>query len=146
MTAGLLHDIGKVTIPEHILNKESKFTDDEYETMKTHAIKGYSILSKIDDMMDIAKYIKYHHERWDGKGYPHQLIGEQIPLQSRIITIADAFDAMISKRCYKQALSEREAVEELIRGKGSQFDPMLTDLFIKKVLQCNHSSITEHIN
>lgn len=146
MTAGLLHDIGKVTIPEHILNKESKFTDEEYEVMKTHAIKGYSILSKIDDMLDIARYIKYHHERWDGKGYPHQLQGEQIPIQSRMITIADAFDAMISTRCYKVAMSEKEAIDELIRGKGKQFDPMLTDLFITRVLQQDHPSIVESIN
>lgn len=134
MIAGLLHDIGKVTIPEQILNKAGKFSDEEYEIMKSHAIKGYSILSKIDDMMDIAKYIKYHHERWDGKGYPHQLEGKQIPIQSRMITIADAFDAMISTRCYKTALSETQAIRELINGKGTQFDPMLTDLFIKEVL------------
>jgi len=134
-TAGLLHDLGKITISNEILNKKGKLSDSEYRIIKTHPEKGYKIIHSIGDMDIIANYVYQHHEYYDGKGYPKGLSGEDITLEARMIAIADAYDAMTSFRDYKAQLSKPEAIEELLRCKGTQFDPKLTDLFIKKVIK-----------
>ena len=133
-TIGLLHDIGKIAIEENILNKLGKLTSDEWEEIKRHPEIGYRILSTVDDMYNMAEYVLYHHEKWDGNGYPKGLKKEEIPLQSRIITIADAYDAMTSEESYRSALSEEVAIKELQNNIGIQFDPELVCVFIEKVL------------
>lgn len=130
----MLHDIGKVAIDENILNKPGKLIDEEWEKIKRHPEIGYRILSSVNDMAEMSEYVLAHHERWDGKGYPKGLKGEEIPLKSRIIAIADAFDAMTSERAYRSALSKEIAVEELIKNAGIQFDPELVKIFVEKVV------------
>ncbi|MGD9909879.1 MAG: HD domain-containing phosphohydrolase [Candidatus Izemoplasmatales bacterium] len=132
--AGMLHDIGKVTISNEILNKEGKLNADEYTIIKSHSEKGYSIIHSIGNMDVIANYVLEHHERYDGFGYPKGIKGEDISFEARIIAIADAFDAMTSYRSYKKNKTKEEAVEELRKFKGTQFDPSLVDIFIEKVL------------
>jgi diguanylate cyclase len=131
---GLLHDIGKIAISDKILNKTEKLNDNEWIEMKSHAETGYRILSANLEMKEIAEYVLAHHERWDGLGYPRGLIGNEIPLQSRICSIADAYDAMISIRSYKPSLDKEVALNELRRGMGKQFDPELVSIFIENVL------------
>jgi diguanylate cyclase (GGDEF)-like protein/PAS domain S-box-containing protein len=131
---GLLHDIGKIAIEENILNKQGKLTDEEWEEIKRHPEIGYRILRTVNDMSEMAEYVLYHHEKWNGTGYPKGLKGEEIPLQSRIIAIADAYDAMISERSYRSALPEEVAVEELKINAGIQFDLELIKVFLEKVL------------
>lgn len=144
-TAGLLHDIGKIAIEENILNKPSKLTEDEFKEIKRHSEIGYRILSTVNEMSEIAEYILLHHEMWNGYGYPKGLKGENIPIESRIIAIADAYDAMISERSYRKALSEELAVEELQRNAGIQFDEELVKVFIEKVLESQlHPIAVEH--
>lgn len=133
-SVGLLHDIGKIAISESILDKPGKLTEEEWEEMKKHPEIGYRILSTVNEMTRIAEYTLAHHERYDGRGYPKGLIGEQIPLVSRIISIADAYDAMASERPYKKALSDDEIVKEFIKNAGVQFDPQLARIFVEKVL------------
>ncbi|GLC29318.1 hypothetical protein bsdE14_07280 [Clostridium omnivorum] len=133
-TVGLLHDIGKVAVEENILNKPGKLTDEEWEEIKRHPEIGYRILSTVNDLSEMAGYVLAHHERYDGKGYPKGLKGDNIPLQARIIAIVDTYDAMISERSYRNALPEEVAIEELKRNAGSQFDIKLTKIFIEKVL------------
>lgn len=133
--AGLLHDIGKIAIHEYLLNKEGKLTDEEFEEVRRHPEIGYRILSSVNDMSDMAEYVLSHHERWDGKGYPRGLAGEAIPLQSRMIAIADAFDAMTSERSYRSPMTEEAAAEELLKHAGTQFDPVLVRRFVENVLK-----------
>lgn len=128
-----LHDIGKIGIPDDILNKPSRLTDSEFEIIKSHTKIGYRIVSSVPDFENIAYYILCHHERYDGKGYPNGLKGEEIPLLSRILTIVDSFDVMTNERPYKKAISVKEAVEELKRCSGTQFDPKLVDVFVEIV-------------
>lgn len=132
--AGIFHDIGKITIPDDILKKPGKLTDKEYELIKAHAENGYHILRAADMYSGLAEHALHHHERWDGSGYPSGLKGEQIPLFSRIIALADAFEAMTSDRPYRKRFSEEKAVKEIIRYSGTQFDPDLSKIFIEKVL------------
>ncbi len=134
-TMGLLHDIGKIAVNEGILNKEGRLTVEEYDEIKLHPEIGYRILSSVNDMSDMADYVLCHHERWDGKGYPRGISGKDIPLQSRIIAIVDAYDAMISYRTYRTSRTVDEAVEELRKYAGTQFDPELVEIFIKIVLK-----------
>lgn len=134
-TAGLLHDIGKIAIEENILNKKERLTSNEREEMKRHPEIGYRILSTVNDMLEISQYVLAHHERWDGCGYPKGLRREKIPLQSRIISIADAYDAMISKRSYSDVMPEEIAVQKLREDAGTQFDPALVNIFIQEVLK-----------
>lgn len=126
----ILHDIGKVGISESILQKPGPLTNDEMNIMKKHAEIGYRIALNSPELSSIAELILYHHERWDGRGYPSGLIGEEIPLKCRILAIADAFDAMTNDRVYHKAISESDAVLELTRNKGTQFDPYITEVFI----------------
>lgn len=142
--AALLHDIGKVAITEYLLNKPGKLTDDEFNEVRRHPEIGYRILSSVNDMADMAEIVLFHHERWDGNGYPKGLKGKEIPLQARIISIADSFDAMISERSYKRPKSLEEAKREFEISAGTQFDPELTRIFIDEVINpliSNDSSI-----
>ena len=133
--AGLYHDIGKISIPDNILNKPGTLTPEEYDTIKTHTEIGYQILRAADEYSDLAIHALHHHERWDGTGYPSGLAGTAIPLYSRIIGVADAYEAMTSDRPYRNRMSEAKAIRELRQGAGTQFDPDLADLFIRTVLE-----------
>lgn len=128
---GMLHDIGKINIPEAVLTKPDKLTDEEYELIKTHPVVGGKMVDKIPSLGTLKSGVLYHHERWDGLGYPASLAGENIPLEARILNIADAFDAMTSNRAYRVALTFNEAYERLYEGKGTQFDPNLIELINK---------------
>lgn len=128
---GLLHDIGKIAIPEKILLKPGKLTPEEYDVIKTHPDLGKRLVEGIDKLKVVSTWLKYHHERYDGKGYPDGIAGEQIPISSRIIAIADTYDAMTSTRAYRQALSHQEAIDEIHNCAGTQFDPELANLFIQ---------------
>jgi len=132
-TVGLLHDIGKIAIEETTLNKQGSLSEAEWEEIKRHPEIGYRILSTVNDMSEMAEYVLCHHERWDGTGYPRGLKGEEIPFQSRIIAIADAYDAMTSERSYRSALQEEAAIDELQRNSGIQFDPKIVNIFIETV-------------
>ena len=126
----MLHDIGKVAIDDRILKKPGKLDDDEWIVMKTHSEIGFRIASAATELNHIADYILTHHERWDGKGYPQGLAGEAIPLLSRIVAIADSYDAMTNNRVYRKAMSTKEAVEEIKRNNGTQFDPQIVAIFL----------------
>ncbi len=128
-TAGLLHDIGKIIISSGIINKDGKLTEKEYSDMKNHTEIGFRILNSTHDTRGISKFVLNHHERWDGKGYPRQIKSTDIPFQSRIITIADAFDAMTSERSYRDIITKEAALQEIINNSGTQFDPELVDCF-----------------
>ncbi|MFB3169451.1 HD-GYP domain-containing protein [Neobacillus sp. 179-C4.2 HS] len=129
--ACLLHDIGKVNIPDQILMKPGKLTDEEFEIIKTHPVVGAEAVKNVEGIKNSIYVIRSHHERWDGKGYPDQLKGEEIPLLARVSAIADAFDAMTSSRSYRDAMPFEEAYNRIIKGQGSQFDPILVDKFKK---------------
>ncbi|MGB9678485.1 MAG: HD-GYP domain-containing protein [Thermoanaerobacteraceae bacterium] len=128
-TAAKLHDIGKIGINDNILNKPTKLTEEEFAVIMDHPVMGYEIINKIKAMGDIAKIIRHHHERYDGNGYPDGLKGENIPLGSRIIAIADSCDAMTSKRAYRNSFTMAQAIEELRKNAGKQFDPELVEVF-----------------
>ncbi len=127
--AALLHDVGKIGIPERILNKPGPLDTEEFEMMKEHSVLGAKILEPLRALKNIQKIVRHHHEYWDGSGYPDRLVGEAIPLVSRLIAIADAFDTMISERTYKRARTRLEGVDELRRCAGTQFDPELVEVF-----------------
>lgn len=129
--AGLLHDIGKIGIDEKILNKREKLTDREWTEIKKHSEIGYRILSSVNEFSEIAEFVLEHQERWDGTGYPFGLKGEEISIEARIISISDAYDAMTGERTYGKTLSKKEALEELERCAGTQFDLHLTKVFIE---------------
>lgn len=133
--AAILHDIGKVTIPPGIIMKPGQISEEEYELVKKHSEKGYQILKSIDEYSAYAEPVLQHHERWDGKGYPEGIRKDEIHLHSRIINIADAYEAMTSGRPYKKAVSKEKAISELKKNRGKQFDPELINIFIEKVLE-----------
>ncbi|MCM3711939.1 HD-GYP domain-containing protein [Sporosarcina luteola] len=132
--ACLLHDLGKVNIPDTILAKHGKLTEEEYEVIKTHPVVGAKAIEDVQGIGGNLAVVYHHHERWDGKGYPDGLTGEQTPLVARITAVADAFDAMTSTRSYRPALPFEEAYKRIVDGKGSQFDPELVEIF-KQVYQ-----------
>jgi len=134
-TAGLLHDIGKIGIDYSIIEKTGRLTEEEYEEIKKHPEIGYRILKTSIEYEGIAKLVLFHHEKLDGTGYPKGIKGEEIPLESKIISIVDAFDAMISARPYKTKMIIKDAVDELKRCSGSQFDPVLVEVFANKVIK-----------
>jgi diguanylate cyclase (GGDEF)-like protein/PAS domain S-box-containing protein len=136
-TAGLIHDIGKIGINEGILNKAGRLKKDEIIEIQKHPESGWRILTSTKEFADLAGFVLEHHERWDGQGYPKGLKGEEISLEARIIALADAYDAMTSERPYRTSLSYEEAIEDLERCSGTQFDPNLTKIFIEKVLGPN---------
>lgn len=127
--AALLHDIGKIGVPEAILCKPSRLDEQEKEIMDLHAVRGYEALSSIPNLKRISKMVLHHHEWWDGRGYPAKLAGEQIPLEARIIAVVDAFDAMTSDRPYRRGMSQQIALDRLQEGSGTQFDPKIVACF-----------------
>jgi putative two-component system response regulator len=129
--AGLLHDVGKIGVPEAVLQKTGRLTPEEFEQMKKHPQVGAHILADLKQVADIVPGVMHHHERYDGKGYPTGLSGEQIPMMGRIICLADCFDAMTSNRTYRKALPLEVALAEIRRCGGTQFDPALTEVFLK---------------
>lgn len=133
--AGMYHDIGKISIPDAILNKPSRLTDEEYDIIKTHTQIGYQILRAADEYSGLAEYALSHHERWDGRGYPKGLKGKDIPLFSRIINVADSFEAMTADRPYRKGMPIEDAIAEIKRCSGSQFDPKIANIFLEKVLK-----------
>lgn len=135
-----LHDIGKIGIDDRILNKPGKLNEEEWIEMKQHPEIGYSIAMTTPQLADIAEYILTHHERWDGKGYPRGLQGEEIPLVSRILSIADAFDAMVSERVYQKAKTVEEALIEIEENAGTQFDPQIAMSFVNLMRRKEKSS------
>jgi diguanylate cyclase (GGDEF)-like protein/PAS domain S-box-containing protein len=131
--AGLMHDIGKIGIPDSILNKNGSLNAEEWDEVKRHSEVGYRILSSVTEFSEISEYVLSHHERWDGTGYPQGLKGEEIPFMSRIIALADAYDAMTSDRSYRKGLSEQEATTEIMNYSGKQFDPKIAMAFIEQL-------------
>ncbi len=127
---GLLHDVGKIGIADSIINKPSKLSDEEFAVIKTHPVLGERILSNITEFPKLVMGAKYHHERYDGKGYPEGLAGEAIPLEARIIAVADAYDAMSSRRSYRDVLPQEQVRSEIEKGKGLQFDPVFADVML----------------
>jgi HD-GYP domain-containing protein (c-di-GMP phosphodiesterase class II) len=130
--AGSLHDLGKLAIPEEILRKPGALNESERLVLQRHPQIGHRMLESLG-VEPIAEWVLHHHERWDGAGYPDGLRGEEIPIGARIIFVADAFDAMTSERVYRKPLSEREALDELERCGGSQFDPAIVDAFSEEL-------------
>lgn len=129
--AGLLHDIGKIAIPQAILCKPGKLTDNEFVVMKTHPVNSEKLIASIKRLHEVSPGMKHHHEKWDGSGYPDKLAGEAIPFHARIIAIADTYDAMTSTRSYRVALNHDVAVAEIQRCAGTQFDPALAKKFLE---------------
>jgi putative two-component system response regulator len=136
ISSARLHDVGKITISDTILNKPGKLTNEEFEIMKTHAAEGERIIEQIISRTDDVEFLRnaklfagYHHERWDGKGYPHGLEGLNIPLQGRIMAIVDVYDALVSERPYKKPFSQGRAVETIMENSGKQFDSLIADVF-----------------
>ncbi len=132
-TAALLHDIGKIGVPDSILNKKGELDAQEWDAIKSHPRLGANIVGNVPDLSPCVGSILYHHERWDGTGYPEGLRGKTIPLGARILAIADAFAAMASARPYRTALPDEEALERLKQGAGNQFDPELVQAFVEEV-------------
>ena len=129
--AGLLHDIGKIAVREDVLNKPGKLTDEEYDEIKKHCESGYHILKTVDEYSSLADYVLAHHEKVDGSGYPRGLSGEEIPVAARIIAVADAYEAMVSERPYRNSISHELAIEEIIKWSGHQFDFEIVKIFTK---------------
>ena len=130
---GLLHDIGKIGVPESIINKQGKLTDEEFQIIKEHPEKGYEILKNVSELPMIANGAHWHHERYGGGGYPDGLKGDEIPEEARIIAVADAYDAMTSKRAYSDVRPQDVVRSEIIRCRGSQFDPQIADIFVSMI-------------
>jgi diguanylate cyclase len=133
--AGLVHDIGKIGIDERILNKTGKLDSKEWSAIYKHPEAGWRILNSANEFIELSEFILSHHERWDGKGYPRGLSERQIPIEARIIAVADAYDAMTSQRSYRAGISEEIAVKEILRCAGTQFDPMVAQVFVRQVLK-----------
>ena len=130
---GILHDVGKIGVPDTIITKNGKLTDEEYAQMKQHPAIGHRILSTIKERPDLATGARWHHERYDGKGYPDGISGTDIPEQARIIAVADAYDAMTSKRSYRNALPQEVVRGEIEKGRGTQFDPEFADIMLSMI-------------
>lgn len=128
--AAVLHDIGKIAMPDNILDKPAKLSDYEFDIMKSHVLKGFALLNDIKDMEEIAEIVLSHHEKFDGTGYPNHKKGNDIPLLSRIITVADSYDVITSSRPYKRTLDMDYAINELISCKGTHFDGHIVDVFV----------------
>jgi putative nucleotidyltransferase with HDIG domain len=145
----LVHDVGKISIPDSILNKPGKLTIEERETIETHSIKGYEMCRSLGFMNEELSIIRYHHEKWDGSGYPDKLSGEEIPLLARIVAVADVYDALTSERSYRKAWAHEDAIALLIDQKGKHFDPVCVDAWVNlceknpEVYQYPSETITE---
>lgn len=130
---GLLHDVGKIGIPDAIINKPAKLTDEEYSIIKAHPVVGANILKDITEFPKLSVGARWHHERYDGKGYPDGISGEDIPREARIIAVADAYDAMSSRRSYRDALPQAQVRAEVQKGKGTQFDPVFAEIMLSMI-------------
>ena len=130
---GLLHDIGKIGVPDEVINKPAKLTEEEFEKIKIHPVLGFSILKNIQEMPRLQIGAHWHHERYDGSGYPDGLRGSDIPEEARIIAVADAYDAMTSRRSYRSILSQDIVSNEIQNGKGKQFDPVFADIMLQMI-------------
>lgn len=130
---GLLHDVGKIGVPDAIINKPAKLTDEEYAVMKQHPGMGAEILKNITEFPKLGTGARWHHERYDGRGYPDGISGEEIPLEARIIAIADAYDAMSSRRSYRNVLPQATVRSEVEKGKGTQFDPVYAEIMLNMI-------------
>lgn len=130
---GLLHDVGKIGVPDAIINKPAKLTDEEYSIIKQHPTMGAEILTNITEFPKLSTGARWHHERYDGKGYPDGIAGEEIPLEARIIAIADAYDAMSSRRSYRDVLPQLQIYSEVQKGKGTQFDPAFAEIMLSMI-------------
>ena len=130
---GLLHDVGKISIDDSIINKKGRLTEEEYEQIKLHTVAGYQILKHVDVIPDLAIGARWHHERYDGTGYPNGLAGDNIPLIARIISVADAYDAMTSNRSYHKIMPQSVVREEISRGMGRQFDPAIARIMLEMI-------------
>jgi putative nucleotidyltransferase with HDIG domain len=133
--AALLHDLGKIGIPEEILFKPARLSAEEYEIVKTHAGKGAEILETVHSLHPLIPIVRHHHERFDGRGYPDGLKGQSIPLEARILCLADSLEAMASDRPYRRALSREEILQEIHVNAGRQFDPVVVDAFLKVLVE-----------
>jgi len=142
--AALLHDFGKIGIDEQVLLKPRKLTEQERNEVTMHVMRGYYMLAGFGELIEALKGVKSHHEYYDGSGYPEGLVKSEIPLIGRIIAVADAYDAMTSKRPYRDALSQEQAMEELQGNAGHQFDPAIVKIFIKLLLQDKTSKNKHH--
>jgi len=127
---GLLHDVGKIGVPRKIINKPGRLTDEEFDIMRSHPVKGYEILSRITAMPGISKGARWHHERPDGKGYPDHLKAEDIPFEAKIIAVADSYDAMTSFRSYRDVMPQEAVREQIVKGRGTQFDEKVADAML----------------
>ena len=141
---GLLHDIGKIGVPDAIINKPARLNDEEYNTIKMHTVMGAKILKNIVEMPLLVTGARYHHERYDGHGYPDGLSRSDIPEEARIIAVADAYDAMSSRRSYRGIMSQETVREEIVKGKGTQFDPVFADIMLKMIDEDKDYSMREH--
>jgi putative nucleotidyltransferase with HDIG domain len=129
----LLHDIGKIAVPDYILNKPGKLTATEFEKMKMHTIAGAQILSRVEFPYPIVPVVRHHHERWDGKGYPDGLQGEEIPITARILSVVDCFDAVREDRQYRKGMTRQEAIDLVMQGRGTQYDPYIVSTFVRNL-------------
>src|SRR6185503_6055535 len=129
--AALLHDIGKLGVPEHILNKPGALNSEELKQMRTHAALGADILSTTEFPYPVVPIVRHHHENWDGSGYPDGLNGVEIPLGARILAVVDCFDALTSDRPYRQRMTEQEALKIIVERRGTMYDPVVVDAFLE---------------
>ena len=141
---GLLHDVGKIGIPDAVINKPAKLTDEEYDLIKQHPVMGARILKNIKEMPQLANGARWHHERYDGKGYPDRLKGDDIPEEARIIAVADSYDAMTSRRSYRDPLPQNVVRGEIVKGSGSQFDPRFADIMLRMMDADKDFEMREH--
>lgn len=130
---GLLHDVGKIGVPDAVINKPGRLTDDEFEQIKNHPVMGARILKTIREMPKLVTGARWHHERFDGRGYPDGLKGLDIPEEARIIAVADAYDAMTSNRSYRKGMEQSKVRDQIETGKESQFDPRFADIMIAMI-------------
>lgn len=130
---GLLHDVGKIGVPDAIINKPAKLSDEEYSIIQNHPVMGAKILKNITEFPKLVTGARWHHERYDGKGYPDGLCGEEIPMEARIIAVADAYDAMSSRRSYRDELPQSQVRSEVEKGKGTQFDPKFAEIMLRMI-------------
>lgn len=139
--ASLFHDVGKISVPDAVLNKPGKLTEEEFVTIKQHPVVGYNVLSHIEQLHDSLPGIRHHHEKLDGSGYPDGLKGNDIPLAARIIAVADVYDALTSTRSYRPAMPADKALEIMREGSGKHFDPRVLQVFLRR-----HHEITRMID
>ena len=140
----LLHDVGKIGIPDAIINKPTSLTEDEYKLVKNHTLVGDGILKKIEEMPDLAIGARWHHERYDGSGYPDGLAGNDILEEARIIAVADSYDTMASRRSYRDILPQEKVRYEIEKGKGTQFDPVFADIMLQMIDEDTEYKMKEH--